>query len=170
MNDPSIGVPGPLGSHEPARLERLRTFSRLLDSAIRIPGTNFTFGLDPLIGLVPGIGDALGAAFSGYIILQAARLQAPRSTLTRMVANVALDTVLGAIPLLGDFFDVGWKSNTRNLALLEDHLRQPLAARAGSRRALLLLGGALVALLVAAIVLGVVVAKLVLNLWQARAH
>lgn len=158
--DPAVGI------REPVRLERLRTLSRLLDAAVRIPGTNFRFGLDPLIGLVPGIGDAVGAAFSGYIILQAARLQAPKSTLVRMVVNVVLDTVVGAIPLLGDLFDMGWKSNLRNLALLENHLQQPVAARAGSRRAILLIGVVLLALFVGAIALGVVVTKLVLNLWQ----
>lgn len=145
------------------RLERIRTLSRLLDSALPIPGTRFRFGLDSLIGLVPGVGDAVGALFSGYIIIQSARLKAPKSVVTRMIANVAVDTVVGAIPLLGDLFDVGWKSNTRNLALLEEHLRQPATAKAGSRRALLLLGGGLLLLLAAAIALGVVLTKLVLD-------
>lgn len=167
MSNPDIRVPAPVpGTHQPVRLERLRAMSRLLDAAIRIPGTNFRFGLDPLIGLVPGIGDAVGAVFSGYIVLQAARLRAPKSTLIRMVVNIALDTVLGAVPVLGDLFDMGWKSNMKNMALLEDHLRQPVAARAGSRRAILLLGGVLLALFVGAIALGVVVTKLVLNLWR----
>jgi hypothetical protein len=138
--------------------------SRLLDSAFSIPGTRIRFGLDPLIGLVPGIGDAVGAVFSGYLILQASRLGAPRSTITRMIANVAIDTVVGWVPLLGDLFDVGWKANTRNLALLEQHVQHPGAARAGSRRALLLLGGALLVFFIAVIAVGVLVAELVLNL------
>jgi len=167
MSNPDIRVPAPvLGTHQPVRLERLRAMSRLLDAAVRIPGTNFRFGLDALIGLVPGIGDAVGAVFSGYIVLQAARLRAPKSTLIRMVVNIALDTVLGAVPVLGDLFDMGWKSNMKNMALLEDHLRQPVVARAGSRRAILLLGGVLLALCVGAIALGVVMTKLVLNLWR----
>jgi hypothetical protein len=167
MSNPDVRVPSAiLGTHEPVRLERLRTLSRLLDAAVRIPGTNFRFGLDALMGLVPGIGDAVGAAFSGYIILQAARLRAPKSTLVRMIVNVALDTVVGTIPLLGDLFDMGWKSNMKNLALLEDHLRQPIAARVGSRQAILLIGAVLLALFVGAIALGVVANKLVLNLWQ----
>jgi uncharacterized protein DUF4112 len=167
MSDPGIRVSAPLiGILEPARIERLRSLSRLLDVAVRIPGTDFRFGLDALIGLVPGLGDAVGAAFSGYIILQAARLRAPKSTLTRMIVNVALDTILGAIPLLGDLFDMGWKSNMRNVALLEEHLRQPVAARAGSRRSLLLLGGALVVLFVGALALGVALTKIVVvHLW-----
>jgi uncharacterized protein DUF4112 len=148
------------------RLERLRTVSRLLDSAFPIPGTRYRFGLDALIGLVPGLGDAVSAVFSGYIILQASSLGAPRSVVTRMIANVAIDTLVGWIPVAGDLFDVAWKSNLKNMALLESHLRQPTAARAGSRQALLLLGGVLFLLLIGAIAVGVVVAKLVLNLLQ----
>jgi hypothetical protein len=140
--------------------------SRLLDSAFTIPGTRYRFGLDPLIGLVPGLGDAVSAVFSGYIIIQASRLGAPRSVVTRMIANVALDTVVGWIPVLGDLFDVAWKSNLKNMALLEGHLRQPAATRAGSRKALLLLSGVLFLSLVGAIAVGLVVAKLVLNLLQ----
>jgi hypothetical protein len=140
--------------------------SRLLDSAFLIPGTRYRFGFDALVGLVPGLGDAIGAVFSGYIILQASRLGAPKSVVTRMIANVAVDTLVGAIPLLGDLFDVAWKSNLRNVALLESHLRQPAATRAGSRKALLLWGGVLLLLSAGAIALGVVIAKLVLNLLQ----
>jgi len=151
-------------TYQSPQVERLRVVSRLLDSAFSIPGTRIRFGLDPLIGLVPGIGDAVGAVFSGYLILQASRLGAPRSTITRMIANVAIDTVVGWVPLLGDLFDVGWKANTRNLALLEQHVQHPGAARAGSRRALLLLGGALLVFFIAVIAVGVLVAELVLNL------
>lgn len=140
--------------------------SRLLDSAFPIPGTSYRFGLDALIGLVPGLGDAVSAVFSGYIILQASRLGAPRSVVTRMIANVAIDTMVGWVPVLGDLFDVAWKSNLKNTALLETHLRQPAAARAGSRKALLLWGGVLFLLSVGAIAVGVVVTKLVLNLLQ----
>jgi hypothetical protein len=93
--------------------------SRLLDNAFVIPGTRYRFGLDALIGLVPGLGDAVSAVFSAYIILQAARLGAPKSVVTRMISNVALDTLVGWIPILGDIFDVAWKSNLRNMALLE---------------------------------------------------
>lgn len=160
-------VPGPLvGVHAPRQIERLRSLSRLLDSAFVIPGTRYRFGLDALIGLVPGLGDAISAVFSGYIILQASRLGAPQSVVTRMIANVAIDTVIGWVPVLGDLFDVAWKSNLKNMALLENHVRQPAAARAGSRKALLLLSGMLLLLFVGAIAVGVVVTKLVLNLLQ----
>lgn len=168
MSEPAIPrVSGPVvGVHPPRQLERLRSLSRLLDSAFAIPGTRQRFGFDALIGLVPGLGDAVSAVFSGYIILQASRLGAPTSVVTRMIANVALDTVVGWIPVLGDLFDVAWRSNLKNMALLESHLRQPAAAKAGSRKTLLLLSGVLLLLLVGAVALGVLVAKLVLNLLQ----
>ncbi|MGH7509021.1 MAG: DUF4112 domain-containing protein [Gemmatimonadales bacterium] len=153
-----------IGTHEAAPIEHLRTISRLLDSAFSVPGTRYRFGLDALIGLVPGLGDAVGAIFSGYVILQASRLGAPRSTINRMIANVAIDTIVGWVPLLGDLFDVGWKANLKNVALLEQHLQNPSAARASSRRALLLLGGVLLALFAGAIVLGVLIAELALEL------
>ena len=160
-------TPAPVvGTYQPPQLERLRTVSRLLDSAFVIPGTRYRFGFDALIGLVPGLGDGASAIFSGYIILQASRLGAPKSVVTRMIGNVALDTLVGWVPVLGDLFDVAWKSNLRNMALLETHLQQPAAARAGSRKALVLLGGVLLLLIVVAVALGVLVAKLVLNLLQ----
>ncbi|HEU5303213.1 MAG TPA: DUF4112 domain-containing protein [Gemmatimonadales bacterium] len=153
-------------THPVPRIERLRAVSRLLDSAFVIPGTGFRFGLDALIGLVPGVGDAIGALFSGYIILQASRLGAPRSVLTRMIANVGIDTVVGLIPLLGDLFDAGWKANNRNLALLEQHVHQPAVARAGSRRALVGFGAAFIAFLVALVAAGFLLGQLVMNLLQ----
>lgn len=94
--------------------------ARLLDSVARVPGTNIRFGLDAVLGLVPGLGDAAGAVFSGYLILLGSRTGLPSHIITRMVTNVAIDTVVGAVPVLGDLFDVAWKSNTRNLALLEE--------------------------------------------------
>ena len=157
-------TPAPIvGSHAPS-LERLRALSRLLDSAFTIPGTRYRYGIDALIGLVPGLGDGLSALISGYIIIQASRLGAPRTVITRMIANVAVDTVFGWVPVIGDIFDVAWKSNLKNMALLETHLENPAAARRGSRQALLLLGGVLVVLFAGAIALGVLVAQIVLDL------
>jgi hypothetical protein len=149
-------------TREPS-LERLRTLARLLDSAFQIPGTQYRFGMDALIGLVPGIGDAISAVFSMFIVFQAARLGASRATLTRMMGNVALDTLVGEIPLLGDLFDAGWKSNNRNLALLENHLQQPVTTRRSSRRVLLLVGTGLLLLLAGVIALGIIVANLILQ-------
>jgi hypothetical protein len=151
-----------LGTHQPAQVEHLRALSRLLDSAFVVPGTNYRFGLDALIGLVPGLGDVVSAAFSGYLVLQASRLGAPRSVVTRMIANIALDTAVGWVPLLGDVFDVAWKSNNRNMALLEKHLQQPAAARRGSRLALLSIAAVLLVFLTGAVVLGVLLTKLII--------
>lgn len=99
--------------------------ARLLDTAVRIPGTNLRFGLDPLLGLVPGLGDLAGAALAGHIVLVASRLGAPSSVIMRMIGNVAIDTFGGTIPFVGDLFDAGWKANTRNLELLDRHLGRP---------------------------------------------
>jgi hypothetical protein len=163
MADPLLSHrPSPtVGKRTPARIQGLRTLTKLLDSAFQIPGTRFRFGLDALIGIVPGIGDAIGAIFSVVIVFQAARLGVSKATLARMMGNVALDTIVGEIPLLGDVFDAGWKSNTKNLALLEAHLQQPAATHRASGRVLLLLGAALLLLLAGVIALGIWVANLV---------
>jgi hypothetical protein len=104
------------------RLERLRNFSRLLDNAIAIPGTNYRVGLDPLLGLIPGGGDTVGLVFSCLIVFEASRLGASPSTLGQMTSNILLETVLGTVPGIGDLFDVVWKSNTKNIKLLDEHL------------------------------------------------
>ena len=155
-----------VGTREPPELGHLRGLSRLLDNAFVIPGTRYRFGIDAVIGLVPGLGDAASAVFSSYLILQASRLGAPRSVVSRMIANVAIDTVVGWVPLLGDLFDVAWKSNVKNMALLEQHLSRPAAAKTGSRRTLILLGGVLLVFFAGAIAIGVLVTKLVWELLQ----
>jgi uncharacterized protein DUF4112 len=165
MNDSSSGRQQDIivGSRSSPELERLRSLARLLDTALPVPGTRYRFGLDPIIGLVPFIGDAIGALFSVYIVFQAGRLGVSKSTLVRMIANVGVDTLIGEIPLLGDLFDFGFKSNTRNLALLEHHLHRPGDARAQSRRVLALLAAGLVALVVGIVALGIVVAEYILR-------
>jgi hypothetical protein len=140
-----------------ARVDRLRQMARLLDNQFRIPGTSFRFGVDALIGLVPGLGDIAGAVASSAIILEAARLGAPKSVLARMVANVGIETLFGAIPALGDLFDVVFKANVRNMRLIEGHVAAPDAAHRASRRFLLWLGLGLAAVVVLAGVLAVVV-------------
>jgi hypothetical protein len=102
------------------RIARLDALAALLDTAILVPGTNFRFGLDALIGLVPGIGDAVTTLLSLYIVREARALGAPRRLVWRMLGNVALDGVVGAVPLAGDVFDVMWRANRRNVALLRD--------------------------------------------------
>jgi hypothetical protein len=106
-----------------ATLNRIRSFSRLMDNAFRIPGTPFRIGWDPIIGLIPGLGDAIDTGISAYIIVMAARFGLPRSVLGWMIFNVGLEAVLGSVPLIGDLFDAFYKSNIRNLALLEQHLQ-----------------------------------------------
>lgn len=115
-----------------ARLQRLRSMAWLLDNSIPLPG-GFRIGLDALIGLVPGVGDAIGALISVFIINEARSLGAPRSVLMRMSGNVLLETLVGAIPFFGDLFDAGFKANMRNLALLERYHLDPVGARRSSR-------------------------------------
>ena len=123
----------------------MRDLARVLDEAVRIPGTNIRIGLDALLGLLPGGGDIAGGVFSGLIILQAARAGAPTPVLGRMLANVAIDVVVGAIPLLGDLFDVAWRANTRNVRLLESWRERPATTK---RASALTVGGILLALFV----------------------
>jgi hypothetical protein len=136
-----------------ASLARVRTVSQLLDNALRVPGTNIRVGLDPLVGLIPGFGDLLGGLASAYIILEAARAGAPTSILLRMLGNVGIDTALGALPVAGDVFDVAWKSNARNVRLLERHLEAPRETRSASIALGLLVVVATVLLAVAGVAL-----------------
>ncbi|WP_445503662.1 DUF4112 domain-containing protein [Microvirga sp. G4-2] len=106
-------------------LARITLVAKLMDSAFVIPGLNRRIGLDAILGLVPGVGDALSAALASYIIWEAHQLGLPRWKIARMVANVAVDTAIGAIPLAGDVFDVFFKSNERNLRIIHDHLGTP---------------------------------------------
>lgn len=107
------------------RDENLDLLSRLLDSWFRIPGTSVRFGLDGIIGLVPGIGDILAGLASSIIILAAWARGAPYVTVARMLVNLALDVIIGTVPFFGDVFDIAWKANRRNYALLTRHLEQP---------------------------------------------
>jgi hypothetical protein len=106
-------------------IERLENLSLLLDAAYGIPGTKLRFGLDALLGLVPIAGDVASAALSAYLIYQARRLGLPKTAIARMIGNVALDAVLGAVPLFGDIFDVFWRANVRNVAILRRHVGGP---------------------------------------------
>jgi len=105
----------------PTNIEALRRWAVLLDSVFRIPGTRIRFGLDALIGLVPGLGDLSAPAFAAVILVTAWRMRVPAIVQVRMVLNAALDMLLGLVPLLGDVVDIAWKANLRNLALLERH-------------------------------------------------
>jgi hypothetical protein len=107
---------------ELARLERL---SYYLDDLFAVPGTGYRIGLDPLLGLLPGVGDVTTSALSAYIVARAAALGVPRATLARMVVVLLVDTLLGSLPLVGDAFDAVWKANARNVRLLEARLDAP---------------------------------------------
>jgi len=145
-------------------LDRLGRLAWLLDSAFLLPGTRFRFGLDALLGLIPGLGDALGVLVSSYIIREAARAGAPTSVLMRMVLNVAVEGLFGLIPIAGDIFDAAWKANQRNVALLEAVVENPRrAARSSSVVVGLVLIG-LVLLLALIAFLGFFVMRAV---WQA---
>ncbi len=104
-------------------LQRLRRLSDLLDNAIAIPGTPLRFGLDPILGLFPGVGDFLGTAVSAYIVVEAARMGMPRKILVQMAVNIVLDMVMGTVPVVGDVVDAAWKANTKNIVLLEEHFK-----------------------------------------------
>ncbi len=122
-----------------ARRELLRQLAWLLDSSIRIPGTRSTIGIDALLGLIPFAGDLLGVLLSSYILLEAARLGAPKPLLYRMAINVAVEGLVGAIPVAGDLFDAAWKANQKNVRLLEAHFREPVRTAAASRRWVILI-------------------------------
>lgn len=131
-------------------MKRLDALAYALDNSIRIPGTGARVGLDAIIGLIPGIGDAAGTAMSAYIVIQAARIGAPVTVIIRMLLNVGLETVVGAVPVVGDLFDAGWKANARNMALLRGAVDAPDAVHRSSRA--VVIGVTLVLLLILAAV------------------
>ncbi|MDY8110747.1 DUF4112 domain-containing protein [Fulvimarina sp. 2208YS6-2-32] len=103
------------------RLKRIGKVARLMDTAVRIPGTGIRFGGDAIVGLIPGIGDAGGGLISLWMINEARRLGMPNAKIVRMLANVGVDVGLGSIPLLGDAFDLYFKANRRNFDIIADH-------------------------------------------------
>ncbi|MGV2828696.1 DUF4112 domain-containing protein [Myxosarcina sp. GI1(2024)] len=152
----------PLRPHS-TKIARLRRIAHLLDNAIAIPGIGYRIGLDPLIGLLPGGGDTVTGALGGYIIVEAARMGIPRRVIWQMVGNIIFDSILGTLPVIGDIFDVGWKANARNMALLEKHLHYTQDNRQSDR--LFLIG--LVLLLVIIILGFAALTVLVIRwLWQ----
>ena len=164
--DPPPSLVPEVATLDPARMARLRRVGWLLDNSIPIPGTRFHLGIDQIIGLVPGIGDLIGGALSLYIIIEAWRLGVPRGLLARMGWNVAIDTLVGEIPLLGDLFDIAFKANIRNLALLDGFVERPVEVRRTSRGFVALLVAGLVLLTAGAIALAVVLVRLLSGLFQ----
>jgi hypothetical protein len=105
-------------------MARLDALAKVMDSAFVIPGTNIRMGLDGVIGLFPVVGDVVGGVVSSYIVWEARRIGAPTWLLARMSLNVAVETGIGAIPFLGDAFDIMFRANLRNMALLRGHLER----------------------------------------------
>jgi hypothetical protein len=103
------------------KIRRIHGIARLMDTAIQIPGTRIRFGADSVIGLIPGIGDAGGAVIGLFIVNEARRLGLPNHKLVAMLANIGFDTFGGSIPIIGDLFDIYYKSNWRNLEIVLDH-------------------------------------------------
>jgi len=114
-------IPG-MGNDPQAVRMRVEALEKLLERAFHIPGTKIPFGLDSIIGLVPVLGDLITAAMGAYIVWEARNLGMSKWQLIRMTANVGIDTAIGAIPLVGDAFDLVWRSNTKNLRIIKKHL------------------------------------------------
>jgi len=125
MNAKSITAESaPVHQHDATEtLRKMKSLAHVMDTAIRIPGTRRRIGLDSLVGLIPGVGDAASAAVSSLIVHQAFKLGARKRTLARMLRNIGVDMLVGAVPLVGDLFDFAFKANTKNVALLEEELR-----------------------------------------------
>ena len=143
--------------HTPGEVERgLEQLSYWLDGMFRIPGTGWRFGLDALVGLVPGVGDLATSAFSFYILAAGVRYRVPKATLLRMGVNLGIDYLVGSIPLLGDLFDAAWKSNQKNVELIRRRATaSPEEARRGRTSDWLFVGGVILVLL--AILVGSIV-------------
>jgi hypothetical protein len=148
---------GPAGFEriDVGRADRLRRWAWLLDEVFRVPGTNFRFGLDALLGLLPGGGDLAGGVISAYTLFIASRLGAPPAVLARMGINVALDALFGAVPLLGDLFDAGFKANRRNVDLIQRYLDDPQPVHRSSTALVVAIVAGLALMLVGAAVVAV---------------
>ncbi|MFM2429089.1 MAG: hypothetical protein RLZZ511_302 [Cyanobacteriota bacterium] len=148
-----------------AALKRIQIATKLLEGLIKVPGTDKKIGIDPIIGLLTGGGDSMGFIMSAYIMLESLRFKLPKETLLRMLANVAIDAIVGAVPFLGDVFDFFWKSNTKNIKLLEAHLANPIEQKAADKLFVALVLVALGLLFAMAIGLTIAVASLIAKLF-----
>ncbi len=144
--EPEILSPRMGGGAGVFRDENLELLSRVLDTWFRVPGTDIRFGLDGIIGFVPGIGDLLAGLASCIIVLAAFFRGVPGVTVARMVVNLAIEVVVGMVPVLGNLFDIGWRANRRNYHLLEQSLAGPKRSTAKDWVFLGLLGAGLMAM------------------------
>lgn len=154
---------------EAAKRRSLDRIAWVLDRSIRVPGSDFRFGLDPIIGLFPGVGDAIGAILSSYIMLEAVRMGATISMLVRMALNIAAETIVGVVPVAGNLFDAWWKANTRNVHLLEQFLDDPDRAARSAKRSNWLIAavilGILLLIALAVVMIGIVIILIILQLF-----
>lgn len=165
MGIDSAARPRALTARQEQHLKALRRISRLLDSAFVVPGTEYRIGLDPILGLLPGLGDLTSPLLAIAVLWQSRALGIPRLVQLRMIFNVAIDALVGMLPLAGDVFDFAWKANDRNIALLERHAYEHRRPSAGdwlfvSALILLLVVIAAVPFLLAGWLIGVVAGAL----------
>ena len=153
------------GTRTRAEVEQsLEQLSRWMDGLFRVPGTSWRFGLDAVVGLVPGVGDTLTTLVSFYVLAAGVRYRVPKATLLRMAANIGVDYLLGAVPFLGDLFDFAWKSNQKNVELLRQRAAvSPEEARSGRASDWLFLG-LLMLILLALLVGSITIAWYLLSL------
>ncbi|MDY6940743.1 MAG: DUF4112 domain-containing protein [Cyanobacteriota bacterium] len=145
-------------------VRHLRKLSHLLDNAIPIPGTRYRLGLDPILGLIPGGGDVAGAVLSAYIIYRSAQMGMPAKSLGRMASNVLIEMLVGTIPVIGDFFDVGWKANVRNVQLLEEHVGSDRSAKAADKRLVFAIVAGIVLVAIGLAVVMLIILRLIFQL------
>ncbi len=145
----------------PADLVALRKFSILMDEAVGVPGTSFRFGLDPLLGLVPGVGDVISALLSAWIVAGALRHRVPMLKITRMVFNILVDLVIGEIPILGDLFDLAFEENVMNMRILMQYRNRRLPPRKASEIAAVLVVIVLIILAFGILTLAAMIAGLI---------
>ena len=117
-----MGLELPTGTDPISVRKRIEAMEQLLERSFVIPGTNVPIGLDSIVGLIPVVGDLIAAAMGSYLIWEARNLGLPKWKLARMAGNIAFDTAVGAVPVLGDAFDLAFRSNTRNLRIVKKHL------------------------------------------------
>ena len=145
----------------PADLVALRKFSVLMDEAVGVPGTSFRFGLDPLLGLVPGVGDVISALLSAWIVAGALRHRVPMLKICRMVFNILADLIIGEIPLIGDIFDFAFEENVMNMRILMQYRNRRMPPRKASEIAAVLIVIVLIILGIGIVSVGLMIAALI---------
>lgn len=151
--------------HERPELRNMDLLSRWLDDIIRLPG-GFRVGFDGIIGLIPGLGDVIGAVASSVIIGQAAQLGVPTGVLLKMIVNVLIEAFIGTIPVLGDLFDFTWKANLKNFELLERHMGQASVGEKGRKRLAYIIMAVVTLAILAVIVLVYLIIMMLVRLFS----